>query len=266
MAELEFASEEKKYQDMVLAIIRELEKIDTCSFQACDTNLKIIPCGFKSLIIDLLKLIKRTLIYFNISEKLMVKLLEIINPLLTKLESPKIIAYNYYFLGCFYYKINDHFTAIDYLKKCRNLTPDPNIEKSASKILDNIWNNKVRPSIWKWWLDSPSHTWFRRASFLILVSSLFGILLPFQASELLTLLPSKTSELFAGSFFSIDWNKSATPLTFVTLIIIFILASPIIQHFKGSQIEIEVRPPPAFELTPSLIEKKLKDLEYISRL
>ena len=186
--------------------------------------------------------------------------------MLNKLESPKIIAYNYYFLGCFHYKINDYFTAIDYFQNCRKLTPDSKLEKSANKILNNIWNNKVRPSIWEWWLDSPSHTWFKRVSFLILVSSLFGILLPSQASELVALLPSQASELFAGSFFSIDWNKNATPLTFLTLIVIFILVSPNIQHFKSSQIEIELRPPSAFELTPSLIEKKLKDLESISRL
>ncbi len=263
MAELYLASDEKKYQDMILAIIRELEKIDVFSSQENDTNLKIIPCGFKNLIVYLLKLIKKTVIYFNVceklnfnlSEKFTLRLLEIIDPLLTKLENPNLMAYNYYFLGCFYYKINDYFTAIDNLKECKNLISDSKIEKSASEIIDNIWNNKVRPSIWKWWLYSPSKLWFRRISFAILVFFLFGILLP-----------SKTSEFLAGSFFtSIDWNENTIPLTFLTLIILFILASPNIQNFKSSQIEIEVRPPPEFELTPSLIEKKLKDLKYISK-
>lgn len=129
------------------------------------------------------------------------------------------------------------------------------MEKLASDTLDNIWNNKIRPSIWKWWLYSPSNRLFKIVSFVILVFSLIGLLLP-----------SQMSELFAASFFStIDWNKNTTPLTFLTLIILFILSSPNIQHFKGSQFEIEVRPPPAFELSPSLIEKKLNDLEYTLR-
>lgn len=118
-------------------------------------------------------------------------------------------------------------------------------------MLNNIWNNKIKPSIWSWWLYSPSNTWFRRGSFVILVISLLWLLLPSQASE-----------LFAGSFFSsINWKENTLQLTFLTLIIIYILASPNIQHFKSSQVEIEIRPPPTLELTPSMIEKMLKDLK-----
>ena len=190
MAELELASDEKKYQDMILAIIRELEKVDTCNSRDCNNNsnmiscwfFKIIPYWFKNLATYVLKFVKRTVIYLNISEKLSEKLtlrlLETLNPLLIKLESTKIIAYNYYFLGCFYYKINDYLTAVEYFKECRKLKPDRKIEKSASEILDSIWNTKIRPSIWRWWLYSPLNLWFRRVSFVILVFSLFGILLP----------------------------------------------------------------------------------------
>jgi len=287
MAESELASDEKKYQDTILAIIRELEKVDICNFPEYKTNVKIIPCSFKNLVIYLLKLTKRAIIHVDIDEKLTVKLLEIINPLLTKFENPIIIGYNYYFLGCFYYKINDYFTAIDYLSKCKNLTSDSKMEKLASETLDNIWNNKIRPSIWKWWLYSPVNCWTRRIPFVILVSSLVGILLPSIASKIINYSSIHLSNLFVyipfayfptiesiiltivsylNSFFStIDWNKNTTPLTFLTLIILFILLSPNIQHFKGSQFEIEVRPPLVFELSPSLIEKKLNDLEYTLR-
>lgn len=122
---------------------------------------------------------------------------------------------------------------------------------------------------------------------IVLVSSLFGILLPSIASKITNYASIQLSNLFVytplayfpiiesiiltivsylNSFFStIDWNKNTTPLTFLTLIILFILLSPNIQHFKGSQFEIEVHPPLAFELSPSLIEKKLNDLEYTLR-
>ena len=57
------------------------------------------------------------------------------------LETPQIIAYNYYFLGCFYYKINDYLMAVEYLKKCKNSNSD--ITMSACEILSSIWDNKV---------------------------------------------------------------------------------------------------------------------------
>lgn len=67
-------------------------------------------------------------------------------------------------------------------------------------------------------------------------------------------------QYFDSFFSSFNWQENTIPLTFLALIIIFILGSPSIQNFKSSQFEIEIRPPPAFELTPSMIEKKLKDI------
>ncbi|WP_269851499.1 hypothetical protein [Methanosarcina horonobensis] len=200
MAESELASDEKKYQDMILAIIRELEKVDIYYSQKYSTNIKIVPRRLKILGIYLLKLIKKIAIYFDMSEKSTVKLVEKINPLLTKLERSTITAYNYYFLGCFYYKINDYFTAIDYLKKCKSLTPDKKIEKLASDTLDNIWNSKIRPSIWKWWLYSPTNRFFKGVTFIILTLSLIGLLLPAQIGE-----------LFASSFFLQSIGKKIQP-------------------------------------------------------
>ncbi|MDD4248090.1 MAG: hypothetical protein PHT13_03095, partial [Methanosarcina sp.] len=291
-AELEFAGDEKKYQDMILAIIRELEKVDTCGSQINKNNIKVIPHWFIKVVphwfinfvIFTIKLAKRTLIYLNRSEKWTVKMLAGMNLLLSNLESPKIIAYNYYFLGCFYYKINDYFTAVEYLKKCKNLKSDSHVKKSAHDTLDNIWNNKVRPSIWDWWLYSPINRLTRRFAFVALIFSLFGILLPSVVNKIidfaliqfsnisaykpLSYFPiiepamSTINRYFDSFFSSINWQENTISPTFLVLIIIFILGSPIIQHFKGSQIEIEIRPPPAFEFIPSLIERKLKDLEF----
>lgn len=259
MAEVELASDDKKYQDAILGIIRELRKIDNCN--NIDYNISqiisnwffgIVPYQFKKITIDSFEIIKRAIIDINISEEKTVKILGKIHPILAKFESKTNVAYNYYFLGCFYYKINDYFTAIDCLKQCKKLNSDHEINNSASEILDNIWNNKVRPSFWKWWLQSPSNLWFKRISFIILISSLFGILLPIQSID-----------VFENSFLSsINWAENTVQLTLLTLVIVFILTSPNIQYFKSSQIEIEIRPPTVFELTPSLIEKKLNDLKY----
>lgn len=139
-------------------------------------------------------------------------------------------------------------------------------------------------------MKSPLNRCAKIFSFVILIFSLFGVLLPSLASKLIfsaynlifkplfayqTTLGFSTIKsivsilitslsiiiLSVGSFFSsLDWQQNAISLTFLTLILIFIIGSPCIQHFKSNQIEIEIRPPPAFELTPSLIEKKLKDI------
>ena len=118
--------------------------------------------------------IKQKVIFSNVSEKNKVKLLAIICPVVDKFENKRsTIAYNYYFLGCFYYKINDYLTAVDCLKQCKILNRNREIRKSASELLDNIWNTKIKPSILRWWLYSPSNCWFKRISFLVLSFSLF---------------------------------------------------------------------------------------------
>ncbi|MDD4750105.1 MAG: tetratricopeptide repeat protein [Methanosarcinaceae archaeon] len=265
MAELKYGSNEKRYQDTILGIIRDFEKIDIFNSQEKDAILydlilnpilKIIPCNLKYFSLNSLTFVKRSLILlyenkklnFNFIKKFILILLQIINPLLTIYENKKIIAYNYYFLGCFYYKINDNITAYSYLKKCNNLISDSKTENTNSKIIDNI----LKSSIWKWWLYFPSNHYIRSISFLVLVFALF-----------LILLPSLASELFAYNFLSfIDWNRYTVPLTFLIIIILSILAYPNIQNIKSSQIEIELRPPFSFDFTPSLIEKNLKALEF----
>ena len=165
-AELKFTSNEQMYQDIILAIIRDLEKVNAYVSYENKSYLRIIPGWLKRLIVLFIKVIMKIFIYFSESknlrlrlldktnvdksEKLIVSLLHKMKLVLISLESPKIVAYNYYFLGCFYYKINDYFTAVDYLKKCKNLNPDSYMKKSACQIINSVWNNKMRPSIWDW--------------------------------------------------------------------------------------------------------------------
>ncbi len=46
-----------------------------------------------------------------------------------------------YFLGYFYYKINDMFTAKEKLEECIKLKST--IKKPASKLLENIWKFQI---------------------------------------------------------------------------------------------------------------------------
>jgi hypothetical protein len=146
------------YQDIILAIIRDLEKVNIYASYENKSCLRIIPSWLKRLIKLLVKIITKIFIYFSESkilrlrlldkknvdksEKLIVRFLHKMNSVSISLESPKIVSYNYYFLGCFYYKINDYFTAVDYLKKCKNLNSDSYIKKSSCQILSSIWDNQ----------------------------------------------------------------------------------------------------------------------------
>lgn len=111
MAELELDSDEKKYQDTILGIIRELRKIDNCNYIEYNVSqrisnwvFKIIPYQFKKMTVNVFEIIKRALIDLNISEENTAKILGIIRQILVKFESTTDVAYNYYFLGCFYYR------------------------------------------------------------------------------------------------------------------------------------------------------------------
>jgi hypothetical protein len=137
----------------ILAIIRELEIVNEWIYPEHKNVSKMIPQIIRNFFIHIiLKFQKETLIYFNKNEVLTIDLLEIINPIFTSLKYRKIKAYNYYFIDCFHYKINDHLTAIDYFKKYKSSNSDHDITISACEFINNILDNNIRPSIWKcWW-------------------------------------------------------------------------------------------------------------------
>jgi len=191
-------------------------------------------------------------------------------------------------LGYTYYKINDYVTAIEYFKKCKELNPDHNIKKSTRDLIGNIWYYQTKPSIWKWWWESPFKRWPKRFFFVILLFSLLGILLPFMATEIVStmdnslhrliysyqplsnfhIIGSFTSQFFdvLFKFFSlINWKDYSTPLTILTSVIIFVLVSPNIQSFKGGGIEISLTLPAHPIPTLSLIERRLSPAQLSNK-
>ncbi|AKB54821.1 hypothetical protein A9239_17700 [Methanosarcina sp. A14] len=168
----------------------------------------------------------------NISIKLLAK----VTSELLRYNTLRIESYNSYFLGCFYYKLKDYFSAKDEFTNCRKLNFEPKVTNSAKQLLEDIWNHKIDTSIPKWWLESPCHSFRRKITFLFLLFSIFGL-----------------------SF--IDWKDNTTQYVFLFMLLFFFLVSPCLKSLKGSEIEIELQSPQNFELTPGLIEKSLKDFE-----
>jgi tetratricopeptide (TPR) repeat protein len=208
-----------------------------------------------------------------------------------------------YFLGYFYYKSNDIFTAKERLEECiklesrrrkiwEALTSQSIIEeicrsfKSASKVeklekvrnfllakstterrarelLDHIWKYKLNPSWWRWWWSSPVHHWLKRTLFVLLLLPLF--LLLFYA-----IVPEPILLIRGNLFVYISFLPTSVPFisenfsVYVTVIVILILflLLPKIEKIKAKDLEVEMRPPPSFELSisPSMIEEKIGEL------
>ena len=156
-----------------------------------------------------------------------------------------------YFLACFYLKSEDAFTAKEKLEECIRLKSKSSVETSAlKKLLNNIWNYKIRPPWWRWWLCSPLCTWPKRIGFFILTSFILVFL------ALLLFHP-----FISWWFFSLQINW---PLYgFLITILIIILISPSIEHIRVRDFEVAMCSPPPFEpvVSPMVMEEKIKEIE-----
>lgn len=164
---------------------------------------------------------------------------------LSKKHGKKIRAYILYFLGYFYYKSKDMFTAKEKLEECIRLKSS--IKSSARELLRNIWNYQIRPPWWRWWLTSPLHRWGKRIVFVILSLFILG--------------------LFGLHSFIPEWiyplKINFTLYMFFIVLLLIIFFSPSIERIKAKDIEIEMRHPPPFEfvLSPAIMEEKIAKLE-----
>lgn len=290
-AEVSFDPNDKKYQDLILSCIRDLEKISTSvrdlektsiyislnSTTEC-LNLKIYEKMKKRLWMSTQSfLVKRE---YNSNDS--IKLLAKATSKLLKYNTLRIESYNSYFLGCFYYKLKDYFSAKDKLTNCIKLNFEPKVTNSAEQLLEDIWNHKIYTSIPKWWWESPYHSFRRKITFLFLLLSIFGLLLPESSFLFLLILYNYTTKilmlfqpiyellnsilliifsLFFTALSFIDWKDNTTQCAFLFVLLFFFLVSPCLKSLKGSEIEIELQSPQNFELTPGLIERNLKDFE-----
>ena len=72
-----------------------------------------------------------------------------------------------YFLGYFYYKCNDIFTAKEKLSDCIGFRTK--VRPRAEELLGVIWNRQIKPSWWNWWWSSPIYTKTKRALFSLVL-------------------------------------------------------------------------------------------------
>jgi hypothetical protein len=109
-------------------------------------------------------------------------------------------------------------------------------KKAAKSLLDDLWNYRIRPSWWRWWLASPSRRKRKRTSFTILV----GLLIFFVLNGLFRV-----------------WNGSEIFSLVSIGLILTTLIWPNIERFKKREIEFEITPPPSFipVLSPSEMEE-----------
>jgi tetratricopeptide (TPR) repeat protein len=156
----------------------------------------------------------------------------------------EVMAHVLFFSGYFFYKCQDFLSAKEKLKQC--VKQKSSIKRTAKTLLRDVWNNKIKPSWWRWWLASPVACWSKRIGFVLLCSSAIALLfLHFLLSELSISLRLNWIICFVAS-----------ALLIVTII------SPSIERIKASEIEIELRTPPAceFVLPPSVMEQNIAKL------
>lgn len=186
------------------------------------------------------------------SEKYQEELIGIIRNLeravsLSEKHGKEMSAYILYFLGCFYLKSEDTFTAKEKLEECIRLKSKSPIETSARELLGNIWNYQIRPPWWRWWLNSPLNQWPKRIGFFVLILFVFALL------SLHPFIPG----WFPSS--QINWTLYGLLIT----IMIIILISPSIEHIRVKDVEVVMASPPPFGpvLSPMVMEEKIKEIE-----
>jgi len=149
-----------------------------------------------------------------------------------------------YFLGFFYYMIKDYYMAKIKLEECIQSKSIHPIKKQAGELLGYVWYYQIKPSWWQWWLYSPWYRWLKRIIFGNLLLSLLA---------LLTLYP------FIPSLKALQVNQTLYILlvAFLTAILVF----PSIESIKAKDMEIKMRAPPKFVLSPPAIEEMIMKLE-----
>jgi len=177
---------------------------------------------------------------------IIIRILEKANKL-TKKSDKEIKAFILYFLGFFYFKSKDIFSARKKLEDCIRLKSKSSIKVSARDLLYNIWNYQSRPTLWQWWLNSPLSRWPKRITFFILLLSILGLLL---------LHP------FIPIWFPlIKVNYVIYEILIAFLVIILLL--PRIERIKTKEIEIEIYALPPLETILPLVmmEEIINEME-----
>jgi tetratricopeptide (TPR) repeat protein len=184
---------------------------------------------------------------------------KLLNTLIRKLERIEKIAYKHqkceirkqclYYLGCAYSRYKDYFTAINRLEQCLQQKSKSEIEQAAKKqksiseieqaaknLLEQNWN-QIRPPLWKWWFQSPSH----------LNSRLKKII----ASFTLALLISAVATFLLHPWFDLKDKVEWSQYLFAAGLLLILLLSPSVEQIKAKDVEIKMHASTPFDPFPS---------------
>ncbi|MDD3248196.1 MAG: tetratricopeptide repeat protein [Methanosarcina sp.] len=263
---IEFSYNQKsKYQQGIVSIIRGLES--TLSLSDELTPEKFID-KLKVKISDFFLKIQENFpsLYSKLPISTKMHLLEDFYKKKNREEELLLRANTHYFLGCFYYKINDFFSSMDEFEKCYKLKPGGKLQKSSRNFLEIIMKYQIKPPWWQWWLCSPVHGGRKSILFFVLAIFVFALTLlhPLIYPIIFRIFSNFTDVslnltsygiISSQNFSSIDWA-----LYFVIVItFIFILLYPSIEYIRSKDVEIKIQSTqPLVEFYFSLCTPNLK--------
>ncbi|MGB9939284.1 tetratricopeptide repeat protein [Methanosarcina sp.] len=286
-AEINFGPTDKKYQNIILSCTRELEKVNVLSSSNNETEHLFSTKKGVETVEGIFSKIRYFPYNFKRGSSISIGMLANTTNALLKYNNRRIEANINYFLGCCYYKLNDYVSAKDKFINCIKLNSEPEITNYAKQLTDYLWDYKINTPVCKWWLDSPLHRLRRRVTFSLLLSAIFGLLLPEPSYLLVLFLYNYTSKIllpfpsiyedlnsfllflflpFLSLFSFVNWTSNTTQYALLILLLFFFLIYPCLKSLKGSEVEIEMQSPQPLELTLGLIEKNLKELEKYLKL
>jgi len=178
-----------------------------------------------------------------------VRKLERANDLAEKRKDQRVRPYVLYYLGYFYCQKKDFYRAKEKLEECLKSKPESPIRSAVTTLVNDIWNYKIRPPLWQWWLLSPVHGWWKRILFFFLTISLCSLLL--------------LHPLIEGWLVYFNMQANWTLYIILVGLLIVLLALPTLESIKAKEIEVELASPPSFEpvLSPLAMEMALRELE-----
>jgi len=180
---------------------------------------------------------------------IIIRKLERANDLAKKRKDQRVRAYILYYLGYFYCQKKDFYRAKEKLEECLKSKPESAIKSAVTTLVNDIWNYKISPPLWRWWLSAPIHGWLKRITFVCLTVSIFALLLLHPVIEGWLL------------YFNMQVNWALYTITLGLLVLL--LALPTLESVKAREIEVKLVSPPSFEpvLSPLAIEIGLRQLE-----
>jgi tetratricopeptide (TPR) repeat protein len=178
-------------------------------------------------------------------------------------------AYAFYFMGLFYCRARHFRKAAEKLEECLKLKTPDEVKKPASLLLKSIRSGPLRPSWWRWWLDTETNGLVKKACFSFIFLLIFVLLLSHPAASSIPII-SWVASLKAHllSSFGIEYISWAVYGREYLILILFsftVLLTPALRfdRERREELELEVLTPPApnFDIPASILDEFTESLE-----